>query len=1580
MSLMNIVGRIFGSKQDRDVKGLNPVLDRVNGFPETMHTLSDEQLQDKTAEFRQRLTQGETLDDILPEAFSVVREVTHRVLGEGRVVKDPYTKKEIPFMAHFDVQIMGGVVLHQGKIAEMKTGEGKTQVATLAAYLNALEGRGVHVITVNDYLARRDSEWMGKIFSFLGLTVGCLDNTEPSSEERREAYNCDITYGTNNEFGFDYLRDNMAFSADQCVQRELNYAIIDEVDNILVDEARTPLIISGPVTKSNKEYEELRPRVEKAVSAQKNLIKKLFDEAQKLLDDEEKHFEAGLKLLAVRRGSPKYPPLLNLLKEPGIGKIMKSVEAEYLRERKLHEIDEQLFFSIDESGHSAELTEKGRRLISESDPYFFVVPDLAETLNAVTKNDVVSIGQKAKLLEFAQIIDVLTPQERESLVASIESNEPLNYDMVEKIQKIIDENRGLNDTHKQKLADFVKQSEPLSQQESTELCDIDAYLYGSSPGDELRKKRLTEIVELYKIFNAGSSAAYRDLFEKIKDKDLLIAQKREEFEAIIAKNIPLTLAERNEIIDILNKDPDSDSRQITTLVDALKRNQILTAKQLDKLLELIQNNAFSSLPYMDKVNALDEDVRPYPEEKRTDLVEKVNAIPTLTQKQKDVVIKQVIKKCDNLSVIDIKKLEALVALLQPLSADEKQTITSIVQSQAKIIQKVQAEVEAKLAGNAKLSSDYYSGLNHIIEIDASLKEQDKVELKKIVSIYYDWSKEDKNEALECLKSYDSATLNEPKRLCELLRRETAGDQVALARIADAIASFADVSRNEKDELYRIVSETNLSADLRESLLSYFHKYDRLDKQDQEALVHIVSDSAKTLSSRERSQLTQRLKNNHRLAPSEAKQIKQALDAAKGIKAGAKEIATRALRHCPAFDSDERARLFEHVKSIQTVDVNQKNAMLERVGNNLPVGPEESQLLREDAQRQYTDKSERIHSASQLLRAYSMFERDVDYVVQDGQILIVDEFTGRILHGRRYSEGLHQALEAKERVRVAGENQTLATITFQNFFKMYRKIAGMTGTAATEAGEFHDIYKLDVVTIPTNRPLARTDYDDEIYKTQKEKVGAIADEISHMNEEGRPVLVGTTSIEKSEVLSKKLTQVGVQHSVLNAKQHSREAHIVAQAGRIGGVTIATNMAGRGTDIVLGGNFEAMVNQELAKEGIEADDLSREERRERYAKLFRELQEEQKKVKELGGLHIIGTERHEARRIDNQLRGRAGRQGDPGSSKFFLSLDDDLMRIFGSERLVGIMDRLGAEDGEAISHPLVSRSIGSAQKRVEGRNFDQRKHLKEYDDVMNLQRTEIYGLRQQILRGENIKHKIMEQISIFLEELVLRHTEDSKYAEQWHLKDLYVDLQAGFGIIYSIPEEQVSSKSIESLYDDIGAEIKKAYDEREQSRGELFMRSLERSIFLMVIDNLWKDHLYEMDHLKQGVQFRSYAQKNPLYEYQKEALNAFAELRSTIARQVTMNIFRYDDVVEQQDRMGLNRAQTEHDSYNVFAGPGSAPASDGSVPAAARKRRMITNRAGGGKPAPVRAPQQVGRNDPCPCGSGKKYKKCCGKTTA
>ncbi|MGD8686689.1 MAG: preprotein translocase subunit SecA, partial [Syntrophobacterales bacterium] len=736
--LANPLTKLFGSKNDRELGRLAPLVDQINSLESEMSSLSDAALAGSTAVFRQRLDQGAELDELLPEAFAVVREASMRTLG----------------MRPFDVQLIGGIVLHQGKISEMKTGEGKTLAATMPVYLNALTGRGVHVVTVNDYLARRDSEWMGAIYTFLGLSVGVILH-HLNDQERQQAYGADVTYGTNNEFGFDYLRDNMKFHRKDCVQRELNYAIVDEVDSILIDEARTPLIISGPVDYSIKDYEKLRAPVANLFQRQQKLAKEFIRETRKLLD-EDQDYEAGEACLRAYRAAPKHPSVMEMMEEGKMRKLLKTVEEDYSLAKRLPEVDDSLYYVVEEKERNVYPTERGKDIIAKKDPTFFILPELE------------------------------------------------------------------------------------------------------------------------------------------------------------------------------------------------------------------------------------------------------------------------------------------------------------------------------------------------IELD----------------------------------------------------------------------------RIEQDN---------------------------------------------TLSSEEKAERKHRIRSD------------------------------------------------------------------------------------------YEQKLTRNHVINQLLKAYALFGKDVDYVVKDGQIIIVDEFTGRLMPGRRYSDGLHQALEAKEGVRVEQENQTLATITFQNYFRMYEKLAGMTGTADTEAAEFAKIYDLDVVLIPTNKKMIREDHSDVIYKTEREKFQAVVEEITELAEMGRPVLVGTVSIEKSERLSKMLAKTGVKHSVLNAKNHEKEAEIVAKAGQQDSVTISTNMAGRGTDIVLGPG-----------------------------------------VVDMDGLHIIGTERHEARRIDNQLRGRAGRQGDPGSSRFYLSLEDDLMRIFAADRIANLMDRVGMEEGHPIEHGLITRAIENAQKKVEAQNFNIRKQLIEYDDVMNQQREIIYEQRRQALEEEDLQPVILDMI--------------------------------------------------------------------------------------------------------------------------------------------------------------------------------------------------------------------------------------------
>ncbi len=1076
--LNQLLKTIVGSHSDKALKDIRPLVKEINGWQEKLRPLSDEELRAKTDEFRQRIRQveGELSEElqaleervrlamsqdererakeqlretrnriftgVLPEAFAAVKEACRRLLGRKWLVSGI----EITWdMVPFDVQLLGAAVLHQGKIAEMATGEGKTLVATMPIYLNALTGRGVHLVTVNDYLARRDAQWMGEVYKFLGLTVGCIQSGM-DSEERRKEYGCDITYGTNNEFGFDYLRDNMCLRTEEQVQRGHNYAIVDEVDSVLIDEARTPLIISGPMEHSLHSYEQLKPTVERLVRDQTLLVNRLVGEAEEQLAAG-KEEAAGMKILQAHRGAPKNKRLLKLLQEPANKKLLQQMELDYSsadRERsaRSQELNNELFFVIDEKGHAVNLTEKGEKNFVSVDPDLF---------------------------------------------------------------------------------------------------------------------------------------ATRDRF------------------------------------------------------------------------------------------------------------------------------------------IEIERLEQDGSL----GAEEKQ--------------KRKAEIE-------------------------------------------------------------------------------------------------------------------------------------------------------------------------------------------------KEFSERSA----------------------------------------------------EIERENLEKEKKRDNVAQLLRAYSLFEKDVEYVITDGKVLIVDEFTGRLMPGRRYSDGLHEALEAKEGVKVERETQTLATITIQNYFRLYEKLAGMTGTAETEADEFREIYKLDVVVIPTNEPVRRIDHQDMIYKSRREKYNAIVVEVEELYRAGRPVLVGTTSVEVSETISRMLKRKGIPHSVLNAKYHQQEAEIVARAGQKGVVTIATNMAGRGTDIKLGPGVVKHPACALVRRGPEAEICS----------AFEELKCDRKVP---CGLHIIGSERHEARRIDRQLRGRSGRQGDPGSSRFYLSLEDDLMRLFGSDRIAGVMEKLGMEEGEPIEHKLLTRAIETAQKRVEAHNFEIRKHLLKYDDDMNEQRRIIYEERNQVLRSENLKEHLLE----IVEEVVASALEERGIAgrtppEDWDWSGLERWARARFPI--RISDLEGKDYSPEEFREELMKRVREAYEAKETVFGPEIARHLEKMVMLSVIDSRWKDHLYGLDALKEGISLRGYGGKDPVVEYRFEAAQLFEEMNARIKAEIAETIFRAQAIQEEQvasifvpqafihqdarqvseesRARALRQAAERQAASGETTGfpppfPGARP---GAPPPMTEEGKMVPVRRGG---------EKVGRNEPCPCGSGKKYKKCCGK---
>lgn len=1102
-SIFNTLTKIFGSKSERDLKSILPLVQEINQEFAQLATISNDDLRNKTLEFKRQIaehlaptdleiqtlklqTESETVTldekevmftsieklrkqrdaelevkllEILPAAYAVIKETARRFteLKELEVTASDFDKSLTAYtrikkpvriendkaiwnnsweaagttvewnMIHYDVQLIGGIVLHQGKISEMATGEGKTLVSTLPAYLNALSGQGVHIVTVNDYLARRDCEWNAPLFEFHGLRVDCIDYHQPNSPERRNAYLADITYGTNNEFGFDYLRDNMSRDLTDLVQRKHHFAMVDEVDSVLIDDARTPLIISGPVPKGDdQQFYNLKPRIERLVNAQKSFVNTAISDAKKLIAAGNEK-DGGFKLLQAYRGLPKNSSLIKFLGEQGMRQILNKTENYYMQDqnKEMHKIDAELYFTIDEKNNSIELAEKGVELITSSgeDPHFFIIPDVGSEIAEIEKSE-------------------LSPE------------------------------------------------------------------------------------------------------EKLKKKDQLM-------------------------------------------------------------------------------------------------------------------------------------------------------------------------------------------------LDFSMK------------------------------------------------------------------------------------------------------------------------------------------------------------------------------------------------------------------------------------------SERIHAVNQLLKAFCMFERDVEYIIADGKIKIVDEQTGRVLDGRRYSDGLHQAIEAKENVKVEAATQTYATITLQNFFRMYHKLAGMTGTAETEAGEFWQIYKLDVVVIPTNRSITRKDENDIIYKTKREKYNAVIDEIVKLTAVGRPVLVGTTSVEVSELLSRMLTLRKIRHNVLNAKQHQREADIVAEAGQPGTVTIATNMAGRGTDIKLGPG-----------------------------------------VKEAGGLAIVGTERHESRRVDRQLRGRAGRQGDPGSSRFFVSLEDDLMRLFGSERISRIMDSLGMKEGENIEHSLITRNIERAQRKVEQNNFGVRKRLLEYDDVMNSQREVIYTKRRNALYGDKLELDIHNMLIDLCHELIETHQDAKNYAEfRFECIRLFAfepvideasffsskpemlaqDLFEALLIHYKHKTEKLAHDAfplIKDFFENRGQQIdsigvpfsdgirgmqipvnlQRAYE----TEGREIFRTFEKLATLWIIDDEWKEHLREMDELKQSAQNAVFEQKDPLLIYKLESFNLFKNMLSRVNKDVLSMLFKGYIPVQNNNPVQAapvpqrkqERLQTSRTDDLAEAQMAAARAASGNSQEAQRQQQ-------------IKGVIKIGRNDPCPCGSGKKYKNCHGK---
>ncbi len=1415
-SFTNIFSRLVGgTSNEKQVKRIYPLLEQVNGFAAAYQQLTDDELKAKTHEFKYRLNTGAALDDILPEAYAAVKETCRRLIGKKWLVRG----QEIEWnMVPYDVQILGAVVLHQGKIAEMATGEGKTLVATMPLYLNALSGRGAHLVTVNDYLAQRDCDWMGKIYEFLGLTVAALHG-EMSPEERRQAYNADITYGTNNEFGFDYLRDNMASDVWNVVQRKLNYAIVDEVDSVLIDESRTPLIISGSVGAPRNIYNELRPIVANLYRRQMELIEELLRKGKALL--EEDHDQAGLLLLRVQRGDPKNNQLLELLtSEFWVKKLIETLQGQYEINKEMNIIDAELYYTIDEKSHVVDITEKGRIFLSggrdqdivrkiglldkldetlgkmaeQKNPQrFFSFDPLNGLCNGITLAGKVALTGAAKALDeaasaaaerlssriaqMAQAAIELTQQQKidkaaawRQLYSYSKKTERLVSGLTEKGLSLI--GAGETDAAYAELAQSYAQllgwldgAPAEDRAEAERRRDLAAQLFeldknGSAPA-ALRPEGKVALLAIHLQGDPQSVPFVIKMDTLLHGADPLDARRQEYFEFSDKGGMPRHVAEKGRIA-LLGGNPDLYILPDRSLVEDRDR---LIQDLLDRTLN---QNTFEYSERIRAIEALDHD------------------------------------------------FEQLCAL----QSNEPLFFAPSDASDSRF--RFTAAGRAFIADFAGQTRDLAARLDR--DLRAEKSQAGKVFAPDGRGGYLGLSGEERDRLLGV--SFGAVQ----EKMNEWHSQQTApagSSPVALRLSLDRFLQAAFPGTTAAESLSRRFEEVER---LDRVLQMIFAWYGKSDLSDAERLRHLrrtfdldplakalpleqlhltgLSESGmRTLpgAAEARGQVSERL-----LHFSEDRDIEQQmlfeLDG-QGLPVRLKKSArTTLIEGLPFFSfSEELAKFREEVLFLATKKVNSQQeyeSLLAKEKAHLrgkmiqlddremgeliykAHAPHETlsveeiehwfrvhfdrkprRILEEQRDglwRDYTAIEERVQNISQLLRAYTLYQHDVDYVVKtlddadlrgrvSGRkgakaVMIVDQFTGRLMPGRRYSDGLHEALEAKEGVEVQAESQTLATITIQNFFRLYEKLAGMTGTAETESQEFFSTYTLDVVVIPTNRPVVRDDHNDVIYRTRKEKYAAIVEEAIAMHEEGRSVLVGTISVEVSQLLSEMLTQRGVPianwlkkgdvsqelesgrfHTVLNAKFHRQEAEIVAKAGLAGSITIATNMAGRGTDIKL-----------------------------------------QAEVAKRGGLHIVGSEKHEARRIDRQLRGRAGRQGDPGSSRFYLSLEDDLMRLFGSDRITNMMSRLGPmEEGERIEHPLITRSIERAQKKVEERNFEIRKHLLDYDNVLNDQRKIIYKRRQNLLGFAGAED--------FVESKSKRYFNEEDERGEWDLPGLIANLR-------------------------------------------------------------------------------------------------------------------------------------------------------------------------------------------------------------
>ena len=1422
-SFTNIFSKLVGgTSNEKQIKRITPIVARVNEHATAYQALSDDELKAKTHEFRYRLNTGTTLDELLPEAYAAVKETCRRLVGR----QWPVRGHDITWnMVPYDVQIMGAVVLHEGKIAEMATGEGKTLVATMPLYLNALSGRGAHLVTVNDYLAQRDCEWMGKIYEFLGLTTAALHG-EMTPEERRAAYNADITYGTNNEFGFDYLRDNMASDVWNVVQRRLNYAIVDEVDSVLIDESRTPLIISGSVGAPRNIYNELRPTVANLYRRQMDLVAELLKKGKALVESEkeEDQNEAGLLLLRVQRGDPKNSQLLELLtSEFWVKKLIEGLQSQYEINKEMGIVDAELYYTIDEKSHVVDITEKGRIFLSGGRDQ-----DIVRKINLLDRID----EQLGKLAEQKNRAHYFLSDSLSGLCsgftltgevalagASGSIEEPLATAADQLADRIAALNQSIPDLAAQQRIDkaaawrqlylYSKTAErlavglsdkgfaalthgetsPLLLELAQSYRQLLAWLDPEAGADRTEQDRRRDLAgQLFELDkNSFAPAALKHegrvallalhhggdpqlvpfickMGELLRSADPLDIKRQEYFEFNDKGGVPRHVAEKGRIA-LLGGNPDLYILPDRTQVEEQDR---LIQELLDRTLN---QNTFD---YTERVRAIERLERDLADMCTLDGGQGLFFVPaeeaegrfTFTEAGRAFLAdfagqtRSLIAQFDR-DLRDAPEQSGSIFLpdgqggYAGLAEAERDRLLgspfAAVQERIAEWRSRQATPQTASPLTLRRSLDQFL-LGHFPGTDASASLSRRFEevqrLDRAVQLIFAWYNrpdQGENEKLRHLRrtfEIDPLARALPLEqmhfsgLSESGMRLLPGAADARQQVSDRLLTSNDNRDIGQEALFQLDEAgrpQRLNKAARTLLLDglpFFSYSEELTRFREEVLYLATK---KVSSQQEFESLLARERAHLR---------------SKGIHLDDREMGELILKaHAP--HETLTAEEIEHWCGIH----------FERKPRRL------LDEQREALWRDYTGIEERVQNISQLLRAFTLYQRDVDYVVKTldeadlrGRIagrkgakavMIVDQFTGRLMPGRRYSDGLHEALEAKEGVEVQAESQTLATITIQNFFRLYEKLAGMTGTAETESQEFFSTYKLDVVVIPTNRPVVRNDENDVIYRTRKEKYKAIIDEAIAMHEAGRSVLVGTISVEVSQLLSDMLTQSGVPianwlkkgdvshelesgrfHTVLNAKFHRQEAEIVAKAGLPGSITIATNMAGRGTDIKL--------HSEVARRG---------------------------------GLHIIGSEKHEARRIDRQLRGRSGRQGDPGSSRFYLSLEDDLMRLFGSDRITNLMSRLGPmEEDERIEHPLITRSIERAQKKVEERNFEIRKHLLDYDNVLNDQRKIIYKRRQNLLGFAGAED--------FVESKAKRYFNEEDDRAEWDLAGLIANLQRFF----------------------------------------------------------------------------------------------------------------------------------------------------------------------------------------------------------